>query len=68
MAMAAQHGGKPAHASNGWAVNGLVVDNSGGWGTWEHTILVNGVGARTRGGIWRRLPAWRLAAPGCRRP
>ena len=48
MTMAAQHGGKPAHASNGWAVNGLVVDNSGGWGTWEHTILVNGVGARTR--------------------
>jgi hypothetical protein len=38
------HGGKPAHASNGWSVNGLVVDNSGGWGTWDNTITVDGKG------------------------
>lgn len=38
------HGGKPARSSGGWAVNGLVVDNSGGFGSWDNTITVNGKG------------------------
>lgn len=37
-------GGKPAHSSSGWSVSGLVVDNSGGWGSWDETITVDGKG------------------------
>ena len=41
-----RHGGKPPaqSCSSGWAVNGLVVDNSSGFGSWDNVITVNGIG------------------------
>jgi hypothetical protein len=36
------HGGKPAGRSTGWSVNGLVIDNPAGFGSWDNTITVDG--------------------------
>eukprot|EP01051_Picozoa_sp_SAG22_P001378 SAG22_NODE_53_length_24242_cov_158.884231_18_plen_193_part_00 len=45
-APAGWHGGKPPaqSCSSGWAVNGLVVDNSNGFGSWDNVIAVDGKG------------------------
>ena len=34
-------GGEPARATNGWSVNGLVIDNSHGLGSWDSAITVD---------------------------